>query len=122
LRPEQGGGAVGEGTGKRHGKLAAAAVGALLTFRIGVSEEAADGKQENGAQAQTEPGCDQNASSFADDDRGYQYEEQGQATGNSVRDADSEADERQQGEECVDAQFDAHPAAHRIDQPLIHEL
>ena len=81
----QGRGAVGEGTGEGHGKLAAAAVGVFLAFRIGVGKEAADGKQKNGAQAQTEPGGDQQASGFADEDRGNQYQEEAQAARHSRR-------------------------------------
>ena len=115
---EQGGqhqrrGPVGQGTGQRHGKLAAAAVGALLAFRIGVGEESADGEQENGADAQTKPCGDQDAGGFTHHHGGYQDQEKAQAARHAVRGAEQQAHHRQQREEGVDAQLDAHPTAQR---------
>ena len=54
-------GPVGQGTGERDGKLPYAGVCVFLALGIGVGEESADGEEENGAQAQSEPGGDEQA-------------------------------------------------------------
>ena len=106
-------GQVGQGAGQRQGKLPAALIGVFLAFGIGVGKQAADGKQQNGAQAQAEPGGDQQARDLAHHDRGHEHEEQPQAARHAVGGAQPQADQRQQGEEGVDAHLDAHPTAQR---------
>ena len=73
------GGQVGHRAGERPGATGRCPVGVLLAFRVGVGEQAADGEQKNGAQAQTEPGGNQQARGFADDDGGNEQQEQDQA-------------------------------------------
>ncbi len=93
----------------------AALADALLALGIGVGEETADGQQQNGAQAQAEPGGDHEAGGFADQDGGDQHQEEAQAATHAaaVGGAERQADQGQDGKEGVDAQLDAHPAAQR---------
>ena len=53
---DQAGDAVDDGAGEGHGKLAEALVRVFLALGIGVGEQAADGEQQDGAQAQTKIG------------------------------------------------------------------
>jgi len=65
------------------------------------------------AQAQAKPGGNQQTGSLADKNCGNQHQEQAEAAPQPVRDAERQADECQQREEGVDADFDAHPTAQR---------
>ena len=85
----------------------------LLALGVGVGKQAADGQQENGAQAKAEPCGDQQPGNFAHDDGGHQNEEQAEAAPPAVGSAEAETHHGQQREKGMDAQFDAHPAAQR---------
>ncbi len=69
---------VGQRAGQRNGKLPAALVGNLLAFRIGVGEKPADGKQQHRAQAQSQPGRNQQPRGFAHCNCGHKNQEQRQ--------------------------------------------
>ena len=96
-----------------HGELACAVIGQLLALWIGIGVEAAEGHEENGAQAQSQPCGDEQARGFAGNDGGGEGEEQSHAALPFVAAAEPQEDEDQQREEEVDAQFDAHPAPQR---------
>ena len=48
--------AIDHRAGESHGELAKAVIRRFLAFRVGVGEEASDGKQKHGAQAELEIG------------------------------------------------------------------
>ncbi len=104
---------LASGPVKRHGELADALVGGFLAFGVGVGEEAADGEQEHGAQAQAEPRGDHEARGFADETAATQNEEKAKAAQDSVGGAEAEADQGESREEDVDAHLHAHPSAQR---------
>ena len=79
----QGGGDVGERSGEGEDELGASLAGALLAFRVGVGKEAADGQQQHGAQAQAEPGGDDEARGFSYHDRANKNEKQHKAAAQS---------------------------------------
>ena len=64
------GGQVCERAGEGEDELADTLVRKLLALGVGVGKEAAEGKQQNGAQAQAEPCGDHQARDFAGDDGG----------------------------------------------------
>jgi len=93
--------------------LGAGGVGLLLGFGGGIGEEASDGEQEDGAQAEAEPGGGEQARGFAD---GYgradeEPEEDAGAGGGSDGVGEDHADGGEQDEEGVNAEFDAEPTA-----------
>ena len=106
-------GQVGQRPGEGEDELGASLAGAFLALRVGVGEEAADGQQQHGAQTQAEPGRGDEAGGLADQDRGNKNEKQHEAAAHSVFGAERKTDQGEQGEEGVDAQLDAHPAAQR---------
>ena len=53
------------------------------------------------------------AGGLAHQDSAGEHQEQAEAAAQAVRDAERQADEGQQREEGMDAQFDAHPTAQR---------
>ena len=112
---DAGSGQVGDGAGEAEDKLGGSLGRAFLAFRVGVGKESADGEQEDGAQAETEPGGDNEAGRLADQNRRNQHQEEAQAATDAFlfRSAERQADQRQQGEEGVDAQLDSHPTAQR---------
>ena len=105
-------GQVGHRAGEGDGELAAALVGVLLAFRVGVGKQAADGEQQNGAQAKIEPGGNQEPCGFAHDDGGHE-DKKSKAARPAVVGADAQKDKGEQREEDVDAQLDAHPTSQR---------
>ena len=104
---------VGDRAGEGKNELGAAAVGILLAFGVGVGEEAAEGQQQHGAQAQAQPRGDDEAGDFAGQNGGNQHQEQAEAAAYPGGGAERQAHERQDGEEGVNAHLDAHPAAQR---------
>ena len=75
---------VSQRTGKGHGELPNALVGVLLALGIGVGVEAADGQQQHGAEAQTQPCSHHQANGFSRRYRGNHYQKQPQAAGNAI--------------------------------------
>ena len=71
------------------------------------------GKKQNGAQAQSEPGCRQQAGGLTHQHGGHQDEKEPKAAPEAVGRAESQANERQQRKERVDTHLDAHPTAQR---------
>jgi len=112
---DNGGGQVGQRPGGGEADLAGSAGGHLLALRVGVSEQAADGKQEDGAQADAEPCGDEKTRDFANDDGGSKNEEQAEAAGFGKVAARGRAEaDAHQGEEQkkrVHAQLHAQPPA-----------
>jgi 16S rRNA (guanine966-N2)-methyltransferase len=118
-RAEEGGGEsqsgeqVGEGAGGGEKDLAGAVAGAILAFRIGVGEHAANGQQKDSAEAEVEGRGDEEASGFSYGDGENEREKERKATRGSDRGRKHEADGDEQQKEGVDAQFDTNPAAKR---------
>ena len=110
---------VGHGAGESHGELANALVGGFLAFGIGVSEEAADGEQEDGAQLEIEVRRNDEARSFTDKDGCDAEKEEAESAQDSGAAAEAETDEGKGGEEDVHAHLHAHPSA-QWDCPAAH--
>jgi hypothetical protein len=110
-RQDGGGGPVGERSGERKRILGASRNGSLLAVGVGVGEQAADGQQKDGAEAEIEPSRHHQAGGFAHCHRCHQQEKQCHSPGPAGGAADGQKHKRQQRKEGVDAQFHTHPPA-----------
>ena len=89
--------------------------------RVGIGEESADGQEQDGAEAQSQPRSNQETGGFAHGDGGYQQEEESQSAGNALWAAHGKEHQDQEREEDVDADLDTHPPAKR-NRPTAHGL
>ena len=82
----------------------AAVIGFFLALRVGVGKQAADGQQQNGAQAQTQPCRNQQARGFAHGNGGHEKKKERQSARPPVCAADGKQHQNEQRKEDVDAQ------------------
>ena len=98
---------------QRQRKLPGAPVGVLLAFGVGVGKQAADRKQQNGAQPQSQPCRHQQPRGLAHHDGRHEKNKRASPRGQPSAAADGEQHQDQQREEDVEAHLHAHPSAQR---------
>ena len=104
---------IGERTGQRKDELPAALIGDLLALRIGVGKQAADGQQQDGAEAKAQPCRRHEARCFTHGDGRYKKKKKGQRARPAVSAADGEEHQDEQREKDVDAHLHTEPSAQR---------